>query len=76
MGTELGKTYIYSFIYYIILLNIVLVFFSRPKFLERFSFNYGSKKIRAIFGILLFLSSFLIGSITYVIRYYNGIILI
>ena len=75
MGSEIGNVYFSAFIYYILILNATLLFFSRPSFLKRFNFNFGTVKIRAALAVLLFISSILLGSITYLLRVFNGMII-
>jgi hypothetical protein len=76
MSSELGRVYIFAFIYYIILLNAALLFFARPTFLERFSFGFGTIRTRASLGVLLFITSFLLGTITYIFRIFNGMLVL
>ncbi|ATH06830.1 hypothetical protein BIY24_02415 [Halobacteriovorax marinus] len=75
MGSSLINTFIYLFIYYIAILNIALVFYARPQFLGRFSFNYGNPPIRFLFAVLLLLASIGLGVLTCILRYFNSIII-
>lgn len=76
MDSNLVITFTAIFLYYIVILNITLVFFARPDFLKRFSFNYGNVQIRVVFALLLFLSSACLGVFACVLRYFNSIIVI
>ncbi len=76
MGSEIANVYLGAFIYYILILNATLLFFSRPTFLDRFDFNFGTIRIRAALALLLFLTSIILGSITYLLRIFNGMIIL
>ncbi|PIK14807.1 MAG: hypothetical protein CES88_10755 [Halobacteriovorax sp. JY17] len=76
MDSKLILIFLTIFFYYVAMLNITLVFFARPDFLKRFSFNYGNFQIRCLFALLLFVSSAFLGFMTCILRYFNSIIIL